>query len=228
MAKKLTKIFAALALSIFLGLVVFNTSDLTTGSDDTGVATNKESSSPEVKGDSKNTEVESSRTVASVSENKNRDPIEERLIEIVRSDIKTVLSSIAVAEKTVKEDIGRFTTDLKYLGFLNKSIIFSAKFGFLSTFDAGSQMEGENPSLMNTDELVKFDKDSDGREHEYGATAEEIDFATLISFCHDNCTANEDIFEIIAAANLDEDTTYDVWTINEKNELKHLVDDLAD
>lgn len=47
------------------------------------------------------------------------------------------------------------------------------------------------------------------------------------AYCRMGCSATSDKFEIIAAANLDQDEDLDLWTINERKEIVHTFDDLT-
>ena len=41
----------------------------------------------------------------------------------------------------------------------------------------------------------------------------------------DGCTASDTRFEVMAAVNLDEDDTLDIWIIDTDKEIRHVVDD---
>mgnify|MGYP003392937427 CR=1 FL=1 len=150
-------------------------------------------------------------------------------IKSIRSSIKLNMSALYTAQASFNSDVQRYTTDIAYAGFsLEKPSYF--KMGFLSPFHPHETYQKEQPEdSLNSDALVLKDsyREQDG-EIPYHPTASEIDLDQLSKYCTKGCTAAEDGFEAIFAANLDSDDTLDVWLINEKKQIIHKVDDLKE
>lgn len=70
-------------------------------------------------------------------------------------------------------------------------------------------------------------KDSDVLNASYATGAPQIPFDELSAkYCPD-CVATPQVFKILAVGNIDADPTFDVWTVNELNQLVHVVDDAS-
>lgn len=114
-----------------------------------------------------------------------------------------------------------YTTDLWALRITPKKVLY--KFGFLTPSQTIAGRSDLRPELKDLDALKKV---GPNLEIEYSTFTklEKIDFNKLSSFCQD-CTATASSFKAIAAANLDDDLTLDVWTIDEKGNVSHVIDD---
>ena len=137
-------------------------------------------------------------------------------------------------ETDFKTKNGFYTTDLAALSlYMPKQLMVLYKFGFVAqTNDAGKKataLSGEeitlDPSRSNLDllkkALPKLEVFLSGM-----TKLDDFDFSNMGSYCAD-CTATADRFKAVAAANLDNDPTLDVWTIDQNGVVVHVVDDLG-
>lgn len=146
----------------------------------------------------------------------------QRQVKAIQAGAQVDLDLVARSEKTFHEKHGAYTTDLAALGIAPKKVVY--KFGFVQPSDSIAGVEGLDPSRKDLDALKKANPKL---EIGYSPVTklDSIDFGKLASYCQD-CTAGKDTFKAIAAANLDEDPELDVWTIDEKGNVTHLVNDL--
>jgi ABC-type Fe3+-hydroxamate transport system substrate-binding protein len=134
------------------------------------------------------------------------------------------LNLIYDAEKEFHAKNGFYTTDLVALRIWPKKILY--KIGFVQPAAKNVGMtEGLDNSRLNLDIVKKAHPDW---VIEYSSLTHlnEIDFAKMASFCPD-CTAGKTYFKAVAVANLNDDPILDVWTIDEKHKVQHLIDDLG-
>lgn len=154
-----------------------------------------------------------------------QDPKKAQLAEIQRL-ARVDLIFIAQAEHKFRQHFGTYTTDLNALGIAPKKVLF--KFGFVKAAQGLPTLESapfkHNPELKDLDAL-KAALPALNMELSPLTKLSEIDLSALEQLCAD-CTATQESFRAIAAANLDDDAELDVWTINEKGEVKHLANDL--
>ena len=137
-------------------------------------------------------------------------------------------------ETDFKTKNGFYTTDLAALSLdMPKQLIVLYKFGFVTpSGDAGKKatsLHGDemviDPSRSNLDALKKAMPALEV--FQSGMTKlDDFDFSSMASYCTD-CTATADRFKAIAAANLDNDPTLDIWTIDQNGVVTHVVDDLG-
>ena len=139
-----------------------------------------------------------------------------------RADLDLLLR----AEREFHRERGFYTTDLGSLPFKQKdlkSVLY--KFGFTSP--SGPDLRG--PASLDPDRADIGRLKSSRPDLEIALSPatklESIDFATLSRFCPD-CTATAEEFKAVAAANLDDDAVLDVWTIDSRGQIRHLIDDL--
>jgi hypothetical protein len=116
---------------------------------------------------------------------------------------------------------GSYTTDLKILGIAPKTALY--KFGFVR---AGSDKAGDQQVDAKRKDLdaLKASDPNIAIEYSPATHLEDIDFQKLASFCTD-CTATVVGFKAIAAAQFD-DSSIDVWTIDQDGRLVHVVNAL--
>lgn len=145
--------------------------------------------------------------------------------ENIQAAARADLALIANAQKSFKERFGTYTTDLVSLGIAPKYVYY--KIGFvksMATEASDVPVPGHDPTRMDLDAVKKARPTARiGLSEQTGL--DKIDFASLDSFCPD-CTATADTFRAMAVANLDEDETLDVWTVDHEGKIDHLSDDL--
>lgn len=128
---------------------------------------------------------------------------------------------------------GFYTTDLEGLSLdAPKKLVVLYKFGFVRAgADAPAKaiaLDGHEFEVdSNRKDLDALLKVSPKLEIVYSPVTQldTVEFGKLSSYCQD-CTATKNSFKLIAAANLDEDPTLDIWTIDEKGVITHVVNDL--
>lgn len=138
------------------------------------------------------------------------------------------LSLLLQAEKAFHQQFGFYTTDLASLNLEPKYAFY--KFGFVKAAAVGALERDKLPTIDSSrkdlDLLVAARP-----ELNIGLSDEtrlaDIPFASLASYCP-NCTAETNKFTALAAANLDSDSTLDVWTIDQDGQLHQVVNDLSD
>lgn len=146
-------------------------------------------------------------------------PLSLREIEAARSEMKVTLAALYGAQKSFYSEHKRYSTDLsRGVGYAPEGKERWSKAGFLSPFLPTKLVGEEEPRFMSIDEFVaegglKFER-----------SGMNFSLQDLGRFCSRGCTANEEQFEIIAAAVLVEGYEPDVWVINEKKELVHAHD----
>lgn len=147
----------------------------------------------------------------------------------IRSEMKLSLSGIYAAQRAFFTESGRYTTDFDVMGWMPTVQKLSAKVGFLYPFQPPQDEFNDRPDRFDTDQLVESSlsyEDPDSH-FSYAESATDVSMRSLGSFCEASCSADANHFEVIAAANLDDDEELDVWRINDRKELTHVFDDLA-
>ncbi|MDX9730630.1 MAG: hypothetical protein RBT63_02560 [Bdellovibrionales bacterium] len=158
----------------------------------------------------------------------------------IQTVAKADLLLVHEAQKRFHAEHGFYTTDLKALNLWPKRVMYN--FGFVKASDLPEAREnGWNPELRNI-VLLAEQRASDAIEKAKAdpnfkpdapillspmTKIKSMDFDSLAQLCPD-CIATKDTFKMIAAANLDLDTTLDVWTIDQDGTITHLSDDLIE
>ena len=151
----------------------------------------------------------------------------------IQTAVRADLQYMVDRENDFFQKNGFYTTDLEGLSLdAPKKLIVLYKFGFVSAAKESPAkavaLDGHefdlDPTRKDLDALMKV---SPKLEIVYSPTTrlDTVDFGKLGSYCAD-CTATKNSFKMIAAANLDEDPVVDVWTVDEKGVVTHVIDDL--
>jgi hypothetical protein len=155
--------------------------------------------------------------------------------QVVRADLELVKQA---QEKFFKRN-GFYTTDLEALDLWPKRVMYAFGFVKAASFAEAKSLEGLNPEMRTILQLATkraqdaIDKAKADRSFKADPPIilspmtgiRNMDFDRLSSFCPD-CTASQDTYKMIAAANLDDDSVLDVWTIDQTGKIEHLIDDL--
>lgn len=143
-----------------------------------------------------------------------------------RSSIKAALSAIYSSNASFYAEYKRYTTDLAAAGYMPTEGVLPAKFGFLTPYEPrGGREDNENPKRISSDIFLNL-QDEDGEPlYKYDVHTKDVDLSKFSHFCRDGCTASDTRFEVMAAVNLDEDDTLDIWIIDTDKEIRHVVDD---
>ena len=144
----------------------------------------------------------------------------------LQQEAKVNLKTLYSSQNTFRATYGTYTSDLSILGMgvTNRD---SYKFGFPKAFKSNLN----HPNLKKLNALLK---DSDALDKIMRAPEEprkyeafkHITVEQMANYFCKNCHVKKDSFKAIAFGNLDDDDTWDVWTIDETGGLIHLSDDL--
>lgn len=143
-----------------------------------------------------------------------------------RSATKSALSSAYTSIIAFHAEYDRYTTDLAAAGYMPQEGVMPAKFGFLQAYEPrGGRAENENPSRYSSEIFLNLQDEEGQPLYRYDKHSTGVDLGKYARFCRDGCSASDTRFEIIAAFNLDEDETLDVWIIDQNKDIRHAVDD---
>ena len=144
-----------------------------------------------------------------------------------RSSFKLNLSALYTAEASFVSDYQRYSTDLVYMGW-SPSSLMKFKVGFLKRFDPdelqGNDYNAEDPERMNTDQYLSEPAEEGAEPYQYSKSAESINLHDYAKYCRMGCTAGKKFFEVILVAQFEGNSFQDVWLINHKKEIRHVVD----
>jgi hypothetical protein len=154
--------------------------------------------------------------------------------QVVRADLELVQAAQIKFYKTH----GFYTTDLGALELWPKRVMYAFGFVKAASFPEATQ-NGFDPEMRDIIKLAAkraqdaIDKAKADRSYKPDAPIvlspltqiRKMDFDRLSSFCPD-CTATKSGYKMVAAANLDDDSILDVWTIDHTGKIEHLIDDL--
>lgn len=146
-------------------------------------------------------------------------------VERIRTEMKISLAVLYAAQKSFWAETGRYSTDLKAVGFTTQGKELWSKLGFLSPYSPPEILGKEDPRVMDTDSL--FRESDPAKAPRLRFTARPVDLGSLARFCRQGCTATADQFEIIAAAQLMEGYPPDVWLITEKKTIRSVSNGLS-
>jgi len=143
-----------------------------------------------------------------------------------RKSIRATLAGIYTAQAAYFAEFDRYSSDLGHIGYLPPEGTIKARFGFLEPYTPnGGLNANEEPSRSSSDAFVAL-KDDDGEAvYQYDDYSRGASLAKYERFCDNRCTVSGDQFEVISAVNLDNDETLDVWIIDHRKNVRHVVDD---
>lgn len=149
-------------------------------------------------------------------------------IQELRNQARAHLSASYTAQRAFRAEFGRYTTDLKAMGWAPTSANVAFKLGFLTEFRPNPSNDPpmdivEDPRQMSTDSFVgdRFDDISTFR---YEDSANSLALSEYSRFCSNGCTANDDSFEMLLAVPLGDSDHVDVWIVNEKKQMEMVFD----
>ncbi len=131
----------------------------------------------------------------------------------LRSQAKQALAASFTAEVSFRVEYNQYSTDLKAMGFYPMGNTLSYKAGFLSPYPTTSAELN-----LSTDAYLETSP--------YDTLARQINLADYAKYCERGCTANDGEFEMLLVLPLLNEKRVDVWLINEKKEMKQVVDGL--
>ena len=138
-------------------------------------------------------------------------------------EAKAILSGINQVQTLFRARHGSYTSDLKLLGY-QPSLPLAYKFGFVEAYDSTALRK-----RMNEMDYDPNRKDSDvlwSDRYVESADHREVSVKDMAEFFCPRCHVDSNSYMAIAFANLDEDEAWDVWTIDEGGNLRHVMNDL--
>ncbi|MDZ4082840.1 MAG: hypothetical protein U1E10_07890 [Bdellovibrionales bacterium] len=153
-------------------------------------------------------------------------PLTEQEIVERRKSIRATLSGIYTAQAAYFAEYDRYSSDLGHIGYLPAEGTIKARFGFLEPHTpSGGLNPNEDPSRSNSDAFTEL-KDDDGETvYQYDDYSRRASLAKYERYCDNRCSVSNSQFELISAVNLDSDETLDVWIIDSRKNIRHVVDD---
>ena len=146
-------------------------------------------------------------------------------IQAARSEMKVALAANYGGQKSFFSEYNRYSTDFRMIGYVPEpGALLYAKFGYLSPFVPSNPLENEDHRFIDSDAFVNEEEAVPEGRPVYRPSAEAITLGNYSGFCRQGCTAGDDFFELMVAAQLIEGYPADVWVINEKKELRHVQD----
>jgi hypothetical protein len=158
------------------------------------------------------------------------DFMKERQTRALTQAVFVDLKMMADKQAAFHQVYGFYTTDLNAIGVTPKMVIY--KVGFVKASTHEFELHADKARELNLDPGVKdldlLKKAIPKLKMEYSPLTrlDAIDISSLASHCPD-CTATATGFKAMAAANLDEDADLDIWTIDEKGQMVHVVKDVT-
>lgn len=153
-------------------------------------------------------------------------PLTEQEIAERRSSIRATLAGIYTAQAAYFAEYDRYSSDLGHIGYFPAEGTIKARFGFLEPYTPnGGLNSNEEPSRSSSDAFIAL-RDDDGEiVYQYDDYSRDASLAKYERYCDNRCAVSDDQFELISAVNLDSDETLDVWIIDSRKTIRHVVDD---
>ncbi len=138
----------------------------------------------------------------------------------LRSQVKMALASGYTSMISFRAEYNRYSTDFRSIGFGPLGGSISYKIGFLAPYIPA----GEEPTVVSENSNNMTSDFIEGQK--YDPVSEKINLADFARHCERGCTANDSEFELIAVLPIPNSANADVWLINEKKEIKQVIDGL--
>jgi hypothetical protein len=150
-------------------------------------------------------------------------PSKEANVEKVRAFAKATLSSLYAAQRAFHSEKGRYSTDLKALGWAPGDRLLTYKMGFVEAFQPEKKDSGEVPEDMSTDSFMGHVDPDTNKEFAYHRDVQDTIIENYRGLCQDHCTASTDNFEVMLVIPIGKGRE-DVWLINSNKELRLVKD----
>ncbi|MES3038891.1 MAG: hypothetical protein V4736_13360 [Bdellovibrionota bacterium] len=190
---------------------------------------------------------EMSTTPKSEQENKKSNPAEQLVdtagssfnkklsaeeINEIRSNAKTALAAVYTSQQAYFAEFGRYTTDLKSLGWTPPKATLDFKLGFLiGSIPPESNATDDLPeetSRMDTDIFIGEEMEETREKYQYDEVTEKIKLQDYARLCPNGCTATQEGFEMLIAVPLGDEQHVDIYLINSEKEIIHVQDGLTE
>lgn len=153
-------------------------------------------------------------------------PLTELEITERRQIIRAMLLGLYTAQAAYFAEYNRYSSDLGHIGYLPSEGTIKARFGFLEPYTPnGGLNSNEDPSRSNSDAFIGLKDDGGDTIYQYDEYSRPASLGKYERYCDNRCTVTADQFELISAVNLDADETLDVWIIDNRKNIRHVVDD---
>ncbi len=143
-------------------------------------------------------------------------------IKDLRTQIRKSLAELYAAENAFHNETGYYSTDLINVGWKPTEAKMKFKVGFVQA--SVEETPDTNPLRLDSDAFLT-EKSDTAENYQYLPTGVGIDLTPFAKLCPNGCSADQNGFEMLAVANLDDDATLDVWLMNNTREVLHLIDD---
>jgi len=152
---------------------------------------------------------------------------EERLR--IQAEIKGNLASMYVAQKAFHAEFGRYTTDLKAIGWDPRAGEVNVKIGFAEPAMGVSDLVDDESleSRLDSDYFTQLTTDPLSGEkvsYKYSKFGEDISLKNLSQYCRRGCSATSDRFEIMAVSKIGPNGEPDVWLIDDDKNIIHVTE----
>ncbi len=156
-------------------------------------------------------------------------PLSEEKVKELRSMAKLQLASSYSAFKAFYVEYNRYTTDLKSAGWWPSTPVMGYRMGFVQPFYPGEGLVinedlKEDPRALENDILINQKDEIGQTTYSFDTNAEKLRLQDYAHLCEKGCSATEEEFEVLLVLPLGDTGKTDVWTINEKKELKLVLD----
>jgi hypothetical protein len=136
-----------------------------------------------------------------------------------------MLAAGYTAQKAFAAEFERYSSDLVAIGIEPQAPDVNFKMGFLSALSERAIEDArEKPERFSTDAFINNDSWGSNQKFRYTPEAEKISLESYARYCEHGCVASRNSFELMIAIPLDDKGHVDVWLMNEKKELKQVVD----
>jgi hypothetical protein len=153
-------------------------------------------------------------------------PLTEVEINERRQTIRATLFGLYTAQAAYFAEYDRYSSDLGHIGYLPAEGTIKARFGFLEPYTPnGGLNSNEDPARSSSDAFIGLKDDSGDTIYQYDEYSKPASLAKYERYCDNRCTVTANQFELISAVNLDADETLDVWIIDNRKNIRHVVDD---
>ncbi len=133
------------------------------------------------------------------------------------TEAKTNLQVLHALQSDYLNNNNRYTDNLVEIQFnqiVEPNALYRYKYGFVKKSKSPHQL----PDYSNSDQFGTI------KHHDF---IKDIPFESFYHHCPD-CIVTPKTFKAMAVGNVDDDPTLDIWTINHKKELVHLLNDLEE
>lgn len=140
---------------------------------------------------------------------------------------KVSLAMIYTAQQAFLGDFGRYSSDLDLMGFKPQQEILNFVYGFSAPTYFKQKLKGfkELPGRYSSNHFVENNLETTER-YVYSVEASKVEFSNYKKYCQQSCLVTENTFEMLIVIPYPDNKGVDVYTLNEKKEIRHAYEDL--